>query len=102
MRRDAHPRVGTLRARPTVRMRDEMGRPDEEPAETLGTSAHLFDRRDSQRLRSYASFVWGSLRRHRALFVAVFTAIMGATVGSFFLFPKTYHVETKALAQPTS
>ncbi len=83
-------------------MRDELGRPDEEPAETLGTSAHLFDRRDSQRLRSYASFVWGSLRRHRALFVAVFTAIMGATVGSFFLFPKTYHVETKALAQPTS
>jgi uncharacterized protein involved in exopolysaccharide biosynthesis len=83
-------------------MRDEIGRPDEEPAETLGTSAHLFDRRDSQRLRSYASFVWGSLGRHRALFVAVFTAIMGATVGSFFLFPKTYHVETKALAQPTS
>jgi len=102
MRPDAHTRVGTLRARPTPRMRDELGRPDEEPAETLGTSAHLFDRRDSQRLRSYASFVWGSLRRHRALFVAVFTAIMGATVGSFFLFPKTYHVETKALAQPTS
>ncbi|HEX3344222.1 MAG TPA: hypothetical protein VHS09_06600, partial [Polyangiaceae bacterium] len=32
----------------------------------------------------------------------VFASIMGATVGSFFLFPKTYHVETKALAQPTS
>lgn len=83
-------------------MREDLGRPEEEPAETLGASAHLFDRRDSQRFRSYAAFVWGSLRRHRLLFFFVFTSIMGATVGSFFLFPKTYHVETKALAQPTS
>jgi hypothetical protein len=74
---------------------------DEEP-ETLAANASLFDRRDRQRARNYASFVLGSLRRHRPLVAAVFVSIMGATIGSFFAFPKTYHVEAKALAQPTS
>ena len=75
---------------------------NDEESETLAANASLFDRRDRQRARNYASFVLGSLRRHRPLVAAVFVSILGATIGSFFAFPKTYHVEAKALAQPTS
>ena len=75
---------------------------DEEHDNGLAVSASLFDRRDRQTVRNYASFARGSVRRHRLLVAVVFVAIMGATIGSFFAFPKTYHVETKALAQPTS
>jgi uncharacterized protein involved in exopolysaccharide biosynthesis len=75
---------------------------NEEEAENLAASASLFDRRDREKVRNYASFLLGSVRRHRLLVVAIFVSIMGATVGSFFAFPKTYHVETKALAQPNS
>ena len=71
---------------------------DEGP-ESLAASASLFDHRDRERVRNYASFVAGAARRHRLLFAAVFVAIMAATVGSLFALPKTYHVEAKALAQ---
>ena len=74
----------------------------EAPPETLATSASLFDRRDRENFRHYASFVAGSVRRHRLLVLVVLVSIMGATVGSFFAFPRTYHVETKALAQTNS
>jgi uncharacterized protein involved in exopolysaccharide biosynthesis len=83
------------------RERDMNGN-DEEAAEKLAVSARLFDSRDREKARNYASFVRGSVRRHRFLVFAVFVSIMGATVGSFFVLPKTYHVETKALAQPNS
>jgi hypothetical protein len=76
---------------------------DDEPSpETLAVSASLFDQRDRTNARNYAFFVIGSLRRHRLLALAVFASIVGATIGSFFVLPKTYHVEAKALAQPTS
>jgi uncharacterized protein involved in exopolysaccharide biosynthesis len=75
---------------------------DDEAVEKLAASARLFDSRDREKARNYASFVRGSVRRHRFLVFAVFVSIMGATVGSFFVLPKTYHVETKALAQPNS
>ena len=78
------------------------GDEQEDAAETLAASASLFDRRDREKVRNYASFVAGSVRRHRLLVVAVFLLIVGAAVGSFFALPKTYHVETKALAQPNS
>ena len=70
--------------------------------ETLAASASLFDGRDREKVRNYASFLAGSFRRHRVLVTAVFVSIVGATVASFFVLPKTYHVETKALAQPNS
>ncbi len=76
--------------------------PDDDSPEASRPAASLFDRRDRQKARSYASFVWGSVRRHRALFTTVFILIVGSTVGSFFVCPTTFHVETKALAQPTS
>jgi hypothetical protein len=75
---------------------------DEDQRDALATNASLFDRKDRQMLRNYASFVLGAIRRHRLLVAAVFVSVMGATVASFFVLPKTYHVETKTLAQPSS
>jgi hypothetical protein len=51
---------------------------DEEP-ESLAASASLFDRRDREKVRNYASFVAGSVRRHRLLVAAVFVSIIGAS-----------------------
>ena len=70
--------------------------------ETLETDASLFDHRDRRNARNYVFFAAGSLRRHRLLALVVFASIMGATIGSFFALPRTYHVEAKALAQPNS
>src|SRR5580658_8629380 len=67
--------------------------------ENLAVNASLFDRHDRERVRNYASFVAGSVRRHKLLVVAVFVSIVGATVGAIFAFPRTYHVEAKALFQ---
>ena len=75
---------------------------DNKRLEAPGTGASLFDHRDRERFRNYVSFVAGSARRHRFLVSVVFVSIMGGTIGSFFVLPKTYHVETKALAQPSS
>ena len=75
---------------------------DEETPKNVASSASLFDRHDRERIRNYASFVLGSARRHRLLVAAVFVAIMGSTTGALFAFPKTYHVEAKALAQSNS
>jgi uncharacterized protein involved in exopolysaccharide biosynthesis len=75
---------------------------DEDAGKTLAASASLFDRRDREKVRNYASFLRGSVRRHRLLVASVFLTIVGGTVGSLFVLPKTYHVETKALAQPNS
>lgn len=75
---------------------------DEESAEGLAKSASLFASEDRRKARDYASYALGSLRRHRLLALAVFTAIVGGTIGSFFALPRTYHVETRALAQPSS
>jgi uncharacterized protein involved in exopolysaccharide biosynthesis len=76
------------------------GHDEESPNLAAGTS--LFDRRDRVRVQNYASFVIGSVRRHRLLVAAAFVLIVGATIGSLFALPKTYHVETKALAQRNS
>jgi uncharacterized protein involved in exopolysaccharide biosynthesis len=74
----------------------------DEATEISAASASLFDRRDGEKVRHYVSFVVGSARRHRLLAVAVFVSIMGGAIGSIFAFPKTYHVEAKALAQRSS
>jgi uncharacterized protein involved in exopolysaccharide biosynthesis len=74
----------------------------DEATEISAASASLFDGRDGEKVRRYVSFVVGSARRHRLLAVAVFVSIMGGVIGSIFAFPKTYHVEAKALAQRSS
>jgi uncharacterized protein involved in exopolysaccharide biosynthesis len=74
----------------------------DETRKNAAFSTSLFDRNDREKARNYASFVVGSVRRHRLLVAAIFVAIMGATTGAIFAFPKTYHVEAKALAQSNS
>jgi uncharacterized protein involved in exopolysaccharide biosynthesis len=75
---------------------------DQEALATLAVSASLFDRRDREHLRNYVTFALGSVRRHRPLVLATLVVIVGATIASFFALPRTYHVETKALAEPAS
>jgi uncharacterized protein involved in exopolysaccharide biosynthesis len=70
--------------------------------DNAAVDGRLFDRHDRERVRNYASFVAGSVRRHKLLVAAVVVSIVGATAGSIFAFPKTYHVETKALFQPNA
>src|SRR5579859_2979382 len=71
---------GTCSCTPWPGRRD-MNRVDEE-FESLAAGASLFDRRDREKVRHYASFVAGSVRRHRFLTFAVFASIVGATVGA--------------------
>src|SRR5579863_8543366 len=71
---------------------------DEEP-ESVTVSASLFDRRDRERILDWATFLAGSVRRHRLLLALAFVSIVGGTIGALLAFPKTYHVEAKALAQ---
>jgi hypothetical protein len=79
-----------------------MDREDEDSADTMAAGGSLFDVRDRQKVRNYVSFALGSVRRHPLLIAAVFVSIVGATVAALLAFPKTYHVETKALAQTNS
>jgi uncharacterized protein involved in exopolysaccharide biosynthesis len=48
------------------------------------------------------AYVFGSIGRHKPLVLSLFVLICGATVSSLFLLPKTYHVETRLLAQRIS
>lgn len=59
-------------------------------------SADLFER---DRIRNGYVFVRGSIRRRRWLMGAVFSSIMALSIGALFSLPKTYHVESKLLAQ---
>jgi len=47
----------------------------------------------------YVGFVARSVRRHKMIAAAVVTLIIGLTTAAAFLFPKTYHVQAKLLAQ---
>lgn len=48
---------------------------------------------------SYSVFVVRSVRRHKLVFLAVWAAIVGASLGMLALLPKTYHIETTLQAQ---
>jgi uncharacterized protein involved in exopolysaccharide biosynthesis len=55
-----------------------------------------FDLKLVTNLLGYAA---GSFHRHAGLAVTLFVVLFGSTVSSLFLLSKTYHVETKLLAQ---
>jgi uncharacterized protein involved in exopolysaccharide biosynthesis len=70
--------------------------PELQRADGEGESADLFD---YKLLRDYAGFVWRGVKRHRMVALGVFAAIaILGVLGATFL-PKTYHVETRILAQ---
>ncbi|HTO99006.1 MAG TPA: hypothetical protein VMK66_18275 [Myxococcales bacterium] len=54
---------------------------------------------DYQALRNYFGFVVGAAVRRKFLALGVFASIMGLTVGALKVLPRTYHVESKLLAQ---
>ncbi len=54
---------------------------------------------DVARLRKYARFLAGSMRRHAVLAFTTFTLTIGLVALGLWAFPKTYHAETRVLAQ---
>jgi hypothetical protein len=54
---------------------------------------------DLQLALNLLGYTYRSVRTHKVLFLAVFVMVLGGAVSSLFLLPKTYHVETKLLAQ---
>ena len=61
-----------------------------------GLQADLFD---YGLLKDYLGFVFGGVRRHPALASGVFTGVAVVSIAMALLMPKTFHVETKILAQ---
>lgn len=60
-----------------------------------GESADLFD---YELLRDWVGFVLRGVRRHRPLALILFVMVMGLGVLATAYFPRTYHVESKLLA----
>ncbi len=54
---------------------------------------------DFMQIRSWAGFGWGSLRRHRILAIAVFCVMVCASIFALWALPKSWHTETRILAQ---
>src|ERR1700737_1384969 len=50
-------------------------------------------------VRQYVGFVFGAVGRRKLLAVTCFIFVIGATVGLLAILPRSYHVETKILAQ---
>jgi uncharacterized protein involved in exopolysaccharide biosynthesis len=61
-----------------------------------GDNPDLFD---YQALRNYLGFVLGAAVRRKFLAFGIFAGILALTVGALRVLPRTYHVESKLLAQ---
>ncbi|HZX95203.1 MAG TPA: hypothetical protein VFE90_11845 [Myxococcales bacterium] len=54
---------------------------------------------DYEQIRNYLGFVFGAARRHPLIAIGLLILTMAATVGGLKILPRTYHVETRLLAQ---
>jgi uncharacterized protein involved in exopolysaccharide biosynthesis len=54
---------------------------------------------DFRQIANYAQFVFGALGRHKVLASATFITALAMTAAAIILLPKTYHAQTKLLAQ---
>ena len=54
---------------------------------------------DVRLIADFAGFVLGSVMRHKWLVVTLFVLMVGVTAGLLKALPKTYHVQTRLLAQ---
>jgi uncharacterized protein involved in exopolysaccharide biosynthesis len=59
-------------------------------------SADLFD---FQQIRDYLGFVRRAVGRHKLLVLGAWVSVMAVAGGALAMLPRTYHVETKILAQ---
>ncbi len=66
------------------------------PGPAEGENADLFD---YEQIRNYVLFVFRSVRRHLLLAFAVFAVVLGVSLGLLAAWPRTYHVQTRILAQ---
>jgi len=57
---------------------------------------------DAVRMRELLGFPWRSVRRHRALVALVFLLTIAAAATAAVFLPRSYHVETRLLAQRNS
>lgn len=73
--------------------------PPSEPAAETGPPADTEKLVDLEPIADYLGFLARSLGRHKALAAGLFVAVLGTTITAGILMPKTYHVETKLLAQ---
>jgi uncharacterized protein involved in exopolysaccharide biosynthesis len=73
----------------------EPGGPDDDVDHDPDDSSPLID---LQQLINYAFFVLGALRRRKWTVLATFVLTMAATTAAVLLWPKTYHVQAKLLA----
>jgi uncharacterized protein involved in exopolysaccharide biosynthesis len=73
------------------------------PAPSGGGPPPYFDQHedlfDWAKIRRYAVFSLGSVRRRIGLFIAVAVGLVGLAVAALWALPKTYNVECKLLAQ---
>jgi uncharacterized protein involved in exopolysaccharide biosynthesis len=60
-----------------------------------GEAADLFD---YQQLKHWVGFVWRGVGRHRTLALGTFVTVLAAGALATAYFPRTYHVESKLLA----
>ena len=72
----------------------EAARPPQR-GEGEGESADLFD---YQQLKHWVGFVWGGVGRHRPLALGTFVVVTALGLLATAYFPRTYHVESKLLA----
>jgi uncharacterized protein involved in exopolysaccharide biosynthesis len=73
--------------------------PQSEPDTETEPRANAEKLVDLRPVADYLGFLGGSLRRHRTFAAATFLLALGFTVAVAMLLPKTYHVQTKLLAQ---
>jgi uncharacterized protein involved in exopolysaccharide biosynthesis len=70
-----------------------------EPAVDLDTTPEEDRLVDVRQFIDYTGFVLGAIRRHAVLVAAVFGVVIALTGTALLVMPKTYHVQTKLLAQ---
>ena len=73
--------------------------PTEVPMRPPADAADAADLFDYQKLREQLGYVLGAARRRKLLAIGVFLLVVGGTVGALAVIPRTFHCETKLLAQ---
>jgi uncharacterized protein involved in exopolysaccharide biosynthesis len=67
--------------------------------ETSPAEAENLDLFDYHLIKSYLFFVLNAVRRHKVLAFLVFAFVVGTSLGLLAGWPRTYHVQTRILAQ---
>ncbi|HVE86488.1 MAG TPA: hypothetical protein VND93_26710 [Myxococcales bacterium] len=69
------------------------------PGHLPGPSADSADLFDFSQIRDYLGFIRRAVGRHKLLVLGAWLSVMGVAAGALAMLPRSYHVETKILAQ---